>query len=174
MNAQSLIAIDPGTEKSGVVLLDFRFGQPIWSPGILDNKALLAELRRGTFASALFAIEQIRSYGMAIGATTLDTVEWSGRFIEAWQRQTGCGDDSVLRIPRIQVKSRLCHSGRAKDSNVRQALIDRFGEPGTKYKPGVLYGISSHLWSALAVGVVAKDMLAEKESAGKEAGHGTA
>lgn len=164
MSDQSLIAIDPGTEKSGVVLLDFRFGQPIWSPGILDNAKLLAELRRGTFCTPYFAIEQIRSYGMAIGATTLDTVEWSGRFIEAWQKQTGSGDEFVLRIPRIQVKSHLCHSGRAKDANVRQALIDRFGEPGTKYKPGVLYGIASHLWSALAVGVVAKDMLAEKQN----------
>ena len=162
MTSQSLIAIDPGTEKSGVVLLDFRVGQPIWTPGILDNKELLARLKDSSFETAWFAIEQIRSYGMAIGATTLDTVEWGGRFIEAWQHHTGQGDERVLRIPRIQVKSHLCHSGRAKDANVRQALIDRFGEPGTKYKPGVLYGISSHLWSALAVGVVAKDMLAEK------------
>jgi hypothetical protein len=42
---------------------------------------------------------------------------------------------------------------RAKDSNIRQALIDRFGEPGTKKVPGLLYGIKKDEWSALALGV---------------------
>jgi hypothetical protein len=108
------------------------------------------------------AIEQIRSYGMAIGATTLDTVEWSGRLIEAFLHREDT-DDRVLRIPRIEIKSRLCHSGKAKDANVRQALIDRLGPQGTKANPGPTYGIKSHLWSALAVAIVAMDMLKEKE-----------
>jgi hypothetical protein len=40
---------------------------------------------------------------------------------------------------------------RAKDANIRQALIDKLGAVGTKKAPGPLYGISGHLWAALAV-----------------------
>ena len=57
----------------------------------------------------------------------------------------------------------LCKNNRAKDKNIRQALIDRFGPGkaaiGTKKAPGPLYGLKSHLWSALAVAVVAADAL---------------
>ena len=42
---------------------------------------------------------------------------------------------------------------RAKDGNVRQALIDLIGEQGTKKNKGPTYGISSHSWAALAVAV---------------------
>ena len=53
----------------------------------------------------------------------------------------------------------LCNSVRAKDSNVRQALLDRFPatgggktpQIGTKSKPGPLYGFSKDMWAALGV-----------------------
>jgi hypothetical protein len=41
---------------------------------------------------------------------------------------------------------------------VRQALIDRLGPQGTKKNPGPTYGMRSHLWAALAVGVYAWDV----------------
>lgn len=40
---------------------------------------------------------------------------------------------------------------------MRQALIDRFGAPSTKKAPGLLYGVSSHMWAALALAVCAHD-----------------
>ena len=51
---------------------------------------------------------------------------------------------------------------RAKDANVRAALIDRFGPSkrkaiGLKATPGPLYGVHSHMWSALAVAVTYGD-----------------
>jgi hypothetical protein len=44
---------------------------------------------------------------------------------------------------------------RAKDANIRQALLDLIGPQGTKAQPGPTYGIKSHTWAALAVAVYA-------------------
>ena len=65
-------------------------------------------------------------------------------------------------IYRKDVKLHLCGSPRAKDSNIRQALIDRFGPGkekaiGLKKTPGPLYGVKSHVWAALAVAVTHLD-----------------
>jgi hypothetical protein len=60
-------------------------------------------------------------------------------------------------LPRKDVKLHLCGSPRAKDANIRQALLDRYGGKekaiGSKHQRGPLYGIRSHLWAALAVAV---------------------
>ena len=59
-------------------------------------------------------------------------------------------------LPRRAVKLALCGDSRARDANIRQALIDRFGGSaavGRKAAPGPLYGISRDVWSALAIAV---------------------
>ena len=59
-------------------------------------------------------------------------------------------------LPRRAVKLALCGDSRAKDANIRQALIDRFGGSaavGRKAAPGPLYGITRDVWSALAIAV---------------------
>ena len=61
-------------------------------------------------------------------------------------------------IKRQTTKAVLCGTARAKDPNVHQALIDMYGgsmkaAKGTKKAPGPLYGVKSHIWSALAVAV---------------------
>ena len=56
---------------------------------------------------------------MPVGAEVFETVYWSGRFAEAY------GVEHVERITRVDVKMHLCHTSRAKDGNIRQALIDR-------------------------------------------------
>lgn len=96
-------------------------------------------------------IEKIASFGMPVGAEVFETVFWSGRFAEAY------GIERVHRITRIEVKNHICHSSRAKDGNIRQALIDRFGVVGTKKNPGPLFGISGDLWASLAVAVTWHD-----------------
>ena len=44
-------------------------------------------------------------------------------------------------IYRKEEKMNICHTMRAKDSNIRQALIDRFGEVGTKKNPRLVLWI---------------------------------
>jgi hypothetical protein len=102
------------------------------------------------------AIERVASYGMAVGKEVFETCEWVGRFDEAWHATSG---RNASLIYRRDVKLHLCQSARAKDANIRQALIDRFGAPGTKKAPGVTYGIKSHLWAAFALAVFAHDTL---------------
>ena len=66
------------------------------------------------------------------------------------------GELPVVLLPRQTVKATLCHDTRAKDANVRQALLDRFGGSaaiGRKATPGPLYGVSRDVWSALALAV---------------------
>lgn len=161
--SEFILAIDPGTEKSGVIMFDRESkDDPIWDQSIMDNDDLIDYILTYGDQIEHLAIEQIRSYGMAIGATTLDTVEWSGRFIQCFIYATHY-DDNIMRIPRLEIKVHLCGTARAKDANIRQALIDRLGPPGTKKNPGPTYGISSHMWSALAVAVTAHDKLEKQE-----------
>ena len=147
-----ILAIDPGPTESAYVLLD---GERICLKGKEPNEAM----RDITFAlcdADIVAIEKIASYGMAVGAEVFETCVWTGRFIERMTIR-----DPILtrlrRIPRGDVKMHLCKSMRAKDGNIRQALIDRLGAPGTKKSPGATYGVSADIWAALAVGITALD-----------------
>ncbi len=149
-----ILAIDPGPEQSAFVLFkdELAYGSLLQKFGIGDNAKLLHDLGLGYWSppSTVLVIEQIAAMGMAVGAETFETVFWSGRFVQAWR---GPWD----RVKRHEVKSHLCHHPRAKDANIRQALIDKFGGKekaiGRKANPGPLYGIKADCWAALAVAV---------------------
>lgn len=143
-----IIAIDPGDVQSAFVVVDDLCD--IVDKGLEPNETMKAYLEQGRAPYDKLVIEMVASYGMPVGKTIFETCVWIGRFIEAW------GGDFEL-VYRQEVKLALCRSTRAKDSNVRQALIDRFGEVGTKKKPGKLYGVSKDIWSALAVAVCYQD-----------------
>lgn len=147
-----ILAIDPGPEQSAYVLWD---GNRVLSYAIIENAKLFDSLGPGNITHC--AIEKIASYGMPVGAEVFETCVWTGRFIEKWHDAAAT---DPLRIPRLDIKIHLCKSAKAKDANVRLALIDRFGVPGTKKAQGTLYGITSHCWAALAVAVTAHDRLA--------------
>ena len=139
-----ILSIDPGPEKSAYVIWD---GQKIYGMDIRHNDIIIEMLKDWELDIPL-VIEQVRSYGMAVGATVFDTVFWSGRFCQAWQW-------GFHQVPRLNVKLHLCHDSRAKDSNIRQALIDRF-EPDLKPRQrpkGILKGLKTHLWAATALAV---------------------
>lgn len=79
----------------------------------------------------------IASYGMPVGKEVFETCLWIGRFTELAILQ---GID-VEYIYRKEEKMNLCQSMKAKDSNIRQALIDRFGVVGTKKSPRLVLWI---------------------------------
>ncbi len=140
-----ILAIDPGPSLSAAVVIE---SEPLrimsHDKEINDNilNAIIAESHR----SECFVIEEIAHYGMPVGAEVFKTVFWSGRFYQASAMP-------VTMIPRHAVKMHLCHTCRAKDANIRAALIERFGEPGTKKNPGILYGIHGDCWQALALAI---------------------
>jgi hypothetical protein len=144
-----VIGVDPGTEKSAYAAFD---GRDVMWFGISENEALR---QHGLWEQKNVFMEMIASYGMAVGATTFETVYWIGRFVELAAISGG----KVTRVFRKDIKLHLCNSPRAKDANVRQALIDRLGPQGTKKAPGPTYGIKSHEWAALAAAVYGWDQL---------------
>ena len=160
IKSNPVLCIDPGTTHSGVVVFD---GQNVlFADSEYDNKDLIEAIFNGgffyEFAVIEMAIEMIASYGMAVGESTFETVLWIGRFMEKF------GFDCCTKIYRKDVKLFLCNSMRAKDTNIRQAILDIFPDTGggktpqigTKKEPGPLYGVSSHSMSALAVGLTYK------------------
>lgn len=148
------LGLDPGTEQSAMVAFD---GQHVvQNYGTLLNVAVLHQLRTfsDTAVPVVLVIEQIESFGMAVGKETFETVFWTGRFAEAWAPH----HRRFARLTRKTIKQHLCHTARATDANIRQALLDRFGPGkdkaiGRKATPGPLYGMKGHEFAALAVAV---------------------
>lgn len=149
------LAIDPGTHQSAWVVFD---GVRPTRFGTTDNERLLGLLRDLTVLPAppTVVIEKVASYGMAVGEEVFETVRWAGRFEQAAQPAP------VVRIPRLAVKLALCHDSRAKDANIRRAVIDRFGGDAAIRKGGVLHGVSKDVWAALAVGLTYQDSIKEE------------
>lgn len=156
-----IVAIDPGPEQSAILTL--RNGMPE-DAHILPNWQIASDLETTMPHFDALAVEMIASYGMAVGKDVFETCVWIGRFLEAWGN-----DVTSHRVYRKDVKLHLCQSPRAKDANIRQALIDRFGPGkdkaiGKKAEPGPLYGFKSHMWAALAVACTFHDQHAEPTS----------
>ena len=144
-----VLAIDPGNEKSAwcIVMKDtlrpFRFAKE-------ENDSVLETVMYGMYDEIV--IERVQSYGMAVGREVFETCEWIGRFTQAAKK-------TVNYVYRQDEKLHICHDSRAKDGNIRRALIDRFAQhdlkngKGTKKNPDWFYGFSSDVWSAYAVAV---------------------
>lgn len=144
-----VLAYDPGNKETAWVLFD---GTTVIDSGYVENSRAYEPLSLLSKGEQV-AIEMIASYGMAVGAEVFETAVWVGKI----ERQAEIMGLVTRRIFRMECKMNLCHNSRAKDPNIRQALIDRFGAPGTKKKPGPLFGISGDKWAALAVAVTFYD-----------------
>jgi len=173
------LSIDAGTTESACILVkdDMQDVMKVEYHAILPNDAMLRIIEEHY---KLLVIEEVTHMGMPVGRDVFETVRWGGRFEQAAVAKGGI----VTYIPRTRIKINMCGSAKAKDSNIRQALIDRYGgdetaiggkkckdcygkgwrgrfhDPcnlcdgtGWKSKKGQLYGITSHVWSALAVAV---------------------
>ncbi len=149
-----VIGVDPGFTQSAYVMFN---GESVGEHDIVDNAVMLTRLETWksdvpVLGGRVLVVEQIAMGGMIAGASIFETCFWSGRFVEMFSPKRWD------RVKRKDVKMHLCGQVRAKDGNIRQALIDRFGpDPlkaiGNKKAPGPLYGIASHEWAALAVAV---------------------
>lgn len=150
---ERILAIDPGNIESGFVVVEHDGAEirRVLHAGKIPNERML-QMVKITPPTHEIAIEMVASYGMPVGAEVFDTCVWIGRFIQA------AGDACIVRqIYRKEEKLYLCGILSAKDSNIAQALVDRFapGQPnrgkGTKKNPGFFYGFSKDMWAAMAV-----------------------
>ena len=149
-----ILAIDPGSEQSAVLRYEVE-SRAVDCAGILSNEEVLKVLLPLGRHQTRLAVEMIACYGMPVGKEVFETCVWIGRFLQAW-------DGTAELVYRREVKLHLCDSARAKDANVRQALIDRFGPGkdraiGKKASPGPLFGFKADLGAALGVAVTVGD-----------------
>lgn len=153
-----ILTIDPGTEWSAWVVFDTGKNKLV-SFGLELNTDLINRIDSGHFVWGieldqhgsfldLMVVEMVKSYGNALGDSILETCVWIGRFIQKWS-------GPVELLPRKTIVTTICNNPRANDSNVRQALIDRWGGKdlaiGSKSNPGPLYAVKNDIWSALAI-----------------------
>ena len=144
-----VLAIDPGNRQSAWCMIDGETLKPL-SFGKEENQVVLTSVQQRSYDSIV--IERVASYGMAVGRDVFETCEWVGRFTQA----ASVPPDYVYRQ---EEKLHICGDSRAKDTNIRRALIDRFAQhdmkngKGTKNNPDWFYGFSADVWQAYAVAV---------------------
>lgn len=155
----SILAIDPGCEKSGyVVLAD---DDSIVEHGVVQHPVMLEFISDWRDR---MAIEMIASYGMPVGREIFETVFFIGRYAQAYYLP-----EQVVRIPRKAVTRFICNNASASDANIRQALIDRYPRTGggaipqigVKAAKGPLFGMAKDRWAALALAFTAREHWAE-------------
>lgn len=117
---ERILGIDPGSERSGYVLLVN--GVPDEHGWVL-NMQLLQRLRDGFADGAHLAVETLHPRGELASRDAFETQLWAGRYVEAADQR---GTQHTKIDP---LDSRLAVTGRsnAKDGEVKQALIDMFG-----------------------------------------------
>lgn len=159
-----VLAIDPGNKTSGWVLMDGdRFVEGVSACPNKDLLQWLSGYRKLQLEPELVVCEWIQSYGMAVGKEVFHTCRWCGQFQYAslWKFQL---------VYRKDVKLHMCGQTRAKDANVRQAILDLYPatgggarpQIGTKKQPGPLHGVSGHMWPALGLALTVQQSQVEE------------
>lgn len=166
-NEPVIFALDPGSEVSAWVRMQ---DGKLLSFAIEDNEDLINRIPdelggdimvlEFTKAFAMPIRTQAKSGMMFFPTQVLDTAVVVGRLWEAFRN--GDQDAQVQLLSRRDVKHHLCGGSQAKDAQIREAMLDRFGGSkakavGLKKTPGPLYGVSKDVWAALAVGVTYRD-----------------
>lgn len=160
----TVLAIDPGNTESAWVVIDLETRRPLAAAKEPNDQ--VRRICLGYGPAEVYdhtAIEMVASYGMAVGREVFETCVWIGRFAEALTAELEQSTPDL--IYRRDIKLHHCHDSRAKDSNIVQALIDRFapGQPnrgkGTKTHPGWFHGFAADIWQAYALAVYTADTI---------------
>lgn len=154
----TLVGIDPGNTESAFAAMS---GRGIDNFGKLPNQEVLRQLDFIGLQSdglTVLVIEMVASYGMPVGASVFETCVWIGRFIQSWGRK-------YALVFRKTAVAHLCGTVRAGDSNVRAALIEKYGGKetaiGNVKKKGPLHGVTGDVWNALAVAITYRERTEE-------------
>lgn len=160
-----ITAIDPGPEQSAYVIYDTVKKLPLeWAklPNASTSGLDIRSVLEDPIKTYKVVIEMVGCYGMPVGREIFETCVWIGRFIELAEKHRR----KVVRIERGDIKLHICNSKRAKDSNIIQAIKDRYGgnklAKGHIQKKGPLYGFKADCWQALAVALTYADLHVEE------------
>ena len=155
-----VLAIDPGNRESAYCVIDKETLKPLRFGKVKNSeleRMMLAYMKNWSNALVYseMVIERVASYGMAVGKDVFQTCEWTGRFVElALLPQV-----PVSYVYRKDEKMHICGDSRAKDANIRRALIDRFAThdlkngKGTKDNPDFFYQFKADCWAAYSTGL---------------------
>lgn len=174
-----IVGIDPGTTQTAYVITLENVGMKILSKGIIENTYIYQTIESELLSiivnvfsdqtsrdfkayrsvNVYVALEYIESKGMPVGATTFETCYMIGQLDYRFKCEAPHHlnkihkpiNVSVNRIYRHEEKTAICGNSRAKDSNIRQALIDKYGIVGTIKNKGFFYGVKKDIWQAFAV-----------------------
>ena len=145
-----ILAIDPGNIESGVAIIQMPNFRLEWFAK-LQNEDVFKVVKRYDFDEV--AIEMVACYGMPVGKDIFETCLWIGRFVEQLKEY------KISFVYRKEEKIHLCGSMKAKDANIKQALVNRYAKhdfksgKGTKKDPDTFYGVAKDVWQSIAVGV---------------------
>lgn len=170
----TILAIDPGTEKSAYVLMDGNYTFMDFGKEPNEFVRRIIEQASGLDAVVIEHMEpryagggDSTAAGRCVGESSWETAYWIGEF----RRTAKARGVPVERIYRREERSTLIPSKRNRlpalpptvprhaDGQIRAALIQRFARfdkengRGTKGRPDVFYGFSGDMWQAAAVGV---------------------
>lgn len=163
----TFLGIDPGTTQTAYCMIEDSDSITIRKKGIIENNDFTKIVSSLMQEAETTALEQIQSFGMPVGREVFWTAYMIGRIIQkASELGYFEGSTKFALVTRKDVKMHHCHSMKAKDANIRQALLDKAlpsgggkrPKIGTKKDPGPLYGVKKDIWSALAIAVYARDM----------------
>ncbi len=153
-----VLAIDPGDKVSALVWYDVVTAR-VLDKMIIGNDEAAEILTRADVGAEHLVIEMAESFGAKVWGQVFETVFWTGRFVQAWARP-------FTRVTRREVKKQVAGEHRANDSQIRNALIDRWGGKdvaiGNKKAPGPLFGVTADCWQALAAAVTYADRVREE------------
>ena len=154
------LCFDPGTFKTGWVIFD-PHAETVLDAGWDKNDDAIEVTECMGFHDRII-METFAAQGMPLGSSSLETVRFEGMLIE---RAAASRQIVVDRITRREIKLTLCGTSRAKDQNVRAALVDLYASDwvsignglGVKSNPSPLAklrackGAAAHTFAALAV-----------------------
>ena len=155
-----ILAIDAGNTYSGVAIVELPEFRLIWF-GKLPNEDVYGVVKN--FHIDEVALEMVACYGMPVGKDVFETCVWIGRFVEQLKGH------KISYVYRKDEKLCLCGSVKAKDSNIRQALINKYAKhdfktgKGTRKNQDVFYGVAYDVWQAIAVAVTHYESLTEAD-----------
>jgi hypothetical protein len=151
---QMIIGIDPGTEESGFVAYDFE-RRKLFDSGTLINECIVSTvpsmLKYIPYAMketrCMLSIEMPENFGMVVGYHVFETLFFIGRLYQKILDHS-IPRESIHRITRGNIKYAVIGKRGCKDGDIRQAMINRYGD--TLKKTAKTYKLKGHEWQAFA------------------------